>query len=172
MAIHVNMPLPVQSILVYRADAFCAIEGVNLGDPVSVLEDLVPDDIYALCPDAERYRLALHMHGDDGLEIATATQIGTAGARLHLDCALLLMSPDGTTTDAIVLVETDTANHIADIYLLPLAPLDPTASYRIVKMERASARKKFAQVACVSFSRGTRITMASGKQVPIEKLRV
>ena len=82
------------------------------------------------------------------------------------------MSPDGQTTDAIVLVEVDGAQSIAAMYLLPLAPIAARVPYRLVKAEREGAGRKFAQVACVSFSRGTHITLASGAQVPIEQLSV
>ena len=163
---------PVQNILVYPADAFRVSEGVNLDDAISVMDDLVPDDVYDLTPGARRLRLALHMQGDDGLEVAADTETGRVGARLHLDCAVLLMSPDGATTDALVLVEVDADGLIAQVYLLPLAPLQPESGDRLVSIDRDGARRKFAQVACVSFSRGTRITMASGAQVAIEDLMV
>jgi hypothetical protein len=55
---------------------------------------------------------------------------------------------------------------------LPLAPLQPRTDYSLDGINRDSARRKFAQVACVSFSRGTHITTMSGAQVPIENLRV
>ena len=74
---------PVQNILVYPADAFRVSEGVNLGDAISVFDDLVPDDIYTLAPDARRVRLAVHMTGDDadgGLEIAPGSETGATAA--------------------------------------------------------------------------------------------
>jgi len=44
--------------------------------------------------------------------------------------------------------------------------------YTLVGCDRDSARRKFAQVACVSFTRGTHLTVASGAQVRIEDLKV
>ena len=44
-------------------------------------------------------------------------------------------------------------------------------SYTLVRAEQDSARRKLAQMACVSFTRGTRITMATGAQKPIEDLK-
>lgn len=163
---------PAQTLLVHGSEAFCVAEGVNLGDGLSVLEELVPDDIYELAPAAALTRLTVRQHGDGRLEIAQGTETGTPGAALFLDAALVLMSPDGQTTDAIVLVETDAAQDIAAIYLLPLAPITERTAYRLVKAEREAARRRFAQVACVSFTRGTHITLASGAQVPIEDLKV
>jgi hypothetical protein len=167
----VTATAPIQNILVHRADSFRVVEGVNDGDAISVMDDLVPDDVYALEPDSPRARLALDMSDAERIAIAGTSETGTAGATLHLDCAVILMPPTGVGTDAIILVETDADARIAEVYLLPLAPLEPRTPYRLVNMERASAHRKFAQVACLAFARGTHITMASGEQVPVERLK-
>jgi Hint domain len=163
---------PAQSIPVYRASAVVVTEGANLGDDMSVMDDLVPDDIYGLTPGAARERLSLHALGDGSFSLAEDTDLGLPGAALHLDCALTLMSPDGQNTDALILVELDAESHIAAVYLLPLAPLHPKTGYALVNMDRRGVRQKFAQVACVSFTRGTHITLVSGAQVRIEDLTV
>ena len=62
------------------------------------------------------------------------------------------------------------ANGMAS-FLMPLAPLQPQMPYTLVKAEREPARRKLAQSACVSFTRGTRITLATGEQRPIEDMR-
>ena len=162
----------IQAISVYPADCFIVTDGAHQGDAISYLEDLVPDDIYGLATGAERRRLALQTLGDGACLVARDSEVGRPGAALHLDCAIKLMSPDGQTTDALILVEVDGDQAIAGIYMLPLAPLQPKVDYTLVGMERDSARRKFAQVACVSFTRGTHITMSNGAQVPIEDLKV
>lgn len=167
----VTAAAPVQNILVYKADSFRVVEGVNDGDAISVMSDLVPDDTYALEPGSTRIRLALRMGGDGAIFIAEGSEAGTQTAPLHLDCAVHLMSPSGAGSDAIILVETDAEDRIAEVYLLPLSRLDPRTPYRLVNMERGSARHKFAQVACLAFARGTHITLASGEQVRVENLR-
>lgn len=163
---------PVQSIPVYRADAFIVTNGANLGDEISPMDELMLDDIYGLEPASHRRRLALAAHSDGRFVVASGTELGREGAEIHLDCVLSLMSPDGQTMDAIVLVEVDQTGHIADVYLLPLAPLLAKTDYALVGMTRENTRQKFAQVACVSFTRGTHITLGSGKQVRIEDLSV
>lgn len=162
----------IQNIPVYHADAFRVSVGANLGDGMSHMHDMVPDDVYVLMSDAKRERLALRTLGGGGFQISEGSEIGRAGATIHLDCTANLMSPDGQNTDVLILVEVDENHEIADIYVLPLAPLYPQTGYTLVGLDRASARKKFAQVACVSFTRGTQITLVSGVQVPIEKLKV
>ena len=163
---------PTQSVPVYRAEDFPVTSGANLGDGISPMDELMLDDVYGMAPGARSWRLGLETMDNGAFRIAGDTELGQPGAELHLDCALSLMSPDGQTTDAIVLVELDETGHIADLYLLPLAPLVPKTDYTLVGMDRARARQKFAQVACVSFTRGTHITLGSGAQVRIEDLKV
>lgn len=161
-----------QSILIYRADAFRVSDGANLGDGISICDDLVPDDIYTLDTDATQQRLSIHALKDGTFTIAEDSESGVPGAMLHLDGALILMSPDGQNIDAIVLVEVDQHGAIASIYLLPMAALKEKTNYTLISANHAAARQKFAQVACVSFTRGTHITMATGAQTPIEELNI
>jgi hypothetical protein len=163
---------PVQSISVYRSSAFRVTEGANLGDALASMDELILDDAYQLDETAPRERLAVETLGDGGFRVASGTETGHPGALLHLDCALTLMSPDGGCAEALVLVEVDELWLIVEVYLLPLAPLDPRTAYRLVGIDHAAARNRFAQIACVSFTRGTRITMATGAQVPIEDLQI
>jgi hypothetical protein len=82
------------------------------------------------------------------------------------------MSPDGGITDALLLVEVDSMGDVDQIYVLPFSTLAAGVEYRLVGMDHEGALTKFAQVACVSFTRGTNITMASGEQRPVEDLVV
>lgn len=166
------MTSPVQSIPVFRADAFQVTNGANLGDPVGPYGELMLDDIYGLVAGARRERLALLADDDGQFRVGPSSTFGRDGNLIHIDCALSLMSPDGQTTDALVLVEVDAQALIAETYLLPLAELTAGTDYTLVGLDREGARRKFAQVACVSFTRGTHITMARGEQVPIEDLSV
>lgn len=167
-----NATSPTQNIPVYRADLFRVSLGANLGDSISHMDDLVADDVYALSAGAARQRLALRSDHTDSFVISEGTELGTPGAQLHLDCTVNLMTPDGQTLDALILVEVDSGGDIAAIYLLPMAPLLPQTDYTLVSMDRQSTRSKFAQVACVSFTRGTHITLGSGAQKRIEELQV
>lgn len=162
----------IQNILALRASDFRVEHGVNEGDILSIHDEIEPDDFYSMSASAVLHRLALDIATDGGMRIARDTGAGRPGAALHLDCALVLMAPDGQIMDAIVLVEVDGDDVIDCVYLLPLDRLQPRCAYRVVSKDRGSARSKFAQMACVSFTRGTRITMATGVQVPIEELQV
>lgn len=161
----------IQNVLALAAGDIRVTTGVNQGDALSILDEIEVDDIYHLADDAPLRRLALDIPAQGGIHIAPGTEAGQPGAALHLDGALVLMAPDGRTLDAIVLVEVDADSAIAAIYLLPLARLHSRTPYRVISKDRDELRRRFAQVACASFTRGTRITLASGAQVPIEDLR-
>lgn len=163
---------PVQSIPVYRADDFCVINGANLHDAISISDDLTDGDIYNLSPNAQRVRLSLRTDDDGILLIASETEVGALGAMVFADCTVTLMSPDGLTSEAIVLVELDPEGMIAATFFLPLAPLDAKTDYALVGFDTENARNKLAEVACVAFAMGTHITLSTGEQRKIEDLRV
>ena len=165
-------PSPPQSVPVYRATQLVATDGANMGDAISFASELLLDDVYELTYESKPQRLSMLTTAAQTFKIASDSEVGSAGAQLYLDCALTFMTPDGQTTDAIVLVEVDESNHAAEIYILPFSALSSQIEYRLVGIDTVTAHKKFAQVACVSFTRGTHITMASGEQRPIEELKV
>lgn len=165
-------PAPTQSIPVYQAGDVTVVNGANLGDPVSFAAELDLDDTYELGRDATPHLLSLKTDGEDGFMVAEDSEIGTPGARLYLDSCLTLMSGNGVTTEVLILVEVDGEGDVEAVYALPLAPLTPRLGYALVGISKDDARTKFAEVACVSFTRGTHITMASGAQRQIEDLQV
>lgn len=161
-----------QTLHVYRAEAIRVIDGANLGDALGFAAELVHDDIYRLSPLARDHALTVNPAAEGAFRIATGSEMGRAGADLHLDCCVTFMSGDGSTTECLVLVETTAEGDVAQVYALPLAPLNAQAHYVLVGVSRETAMQRFAQVACVSFTAGTMITLASGAQAPVEALRV
>ncbi len=167
---------PVHALPVYRAAQFPVTNGANLGDGLSHAEELQLEDSYALAPGAAPARLAVMASGKTGQQglftIAPESGIGRPGATVALDSCLTLMTRRSEVIEMLVLVEVDEAGHIAEIYGLPLAPLEPRTDYLLVGIDREAAQTRLAQLACVSFTRGTHITMATGEQRPIEALEV
>ena len=161
-----------QSVPVFRAEDFVASDGANMGDPISFARELMLDDVYLLDSGAETARLSLLLPDQGTFRIGEDTRLGTPGADIHLDCALSFMCPDGQLSEALLLVEVDSRGHATAIYLLPLTQLRPRTEYRLVGIDTEKQHRKFAQVACVSFTRGTHITLASGEQRRIEDLVV
>ncbi|PRY91257.1 Hint domain-containing protein [Donghicola tyrosinivorans] len=164
-------PLPPQSLPVYRSEEFCVVSGANMGDTLSFADDLTLDDTYCLEKTAPS-RLSILPQGRRKALVAPDSECGTPGNLVILDSVITLMSPRGDTTEALIMVEIDAMGDVQEVFLLPLARLMPGDDYSLVGINRDEAAQKLAQVACVAFSRGTHITMASGAQAPIETLKV
>jgi hypothetical protein len=164
--------LSSNSVPVYVSEQIRATDGANMGDAISFASELILDDVYELDLKAEPARLSLVARDDASFGVGHDTSIGTPGAQIHLDCALTFMSPEGAISDALLLVEVDAQGDVTRIYVMPLGALTATTEYRLVGIDRDTAHTTFAQVACVSFTRGTQITMASGAQRAVEDLVV
>ena len=163
---------PAQTLSVFEAADISVVNGANLGDPLSFADELDLDDVYELRINARPYPISLITDPSGSFTIAPGSELGAPGATLHLDSCLTLMTANGQTTEVLVLVEVDARGDVEQIYALPLAQMTPRTGYSLVGIDRDNARQKFAEVACVSFTRGTHITMASGEQRPVEQLQV
>lgn len=166
-----NLYTPAQILPVIDGREFAVVNGANLGDGLSFAEDLVLDDVYRLAPRAQRQHLSLHSDGDQ-FRISARSCLGEPEATVFLDCALTLMTTQGDTVDVLVLVELEDTGLVAASYLVPLSDLHQQTDYALVGIDTETARQKLAQIACMSFTRGTRITMGNGAQIPIEHLQV
>lgn len=163
---------PAASIPVFPARSLACVHGANEGDDLAFAAELILDDTYWFAAEAKQARLGIISSETGTITIGDDTGVGTPGASVHLDSCLTFMSPDGATTEVLVLVEVDMFGDAAAVYALPLAPLTSKTDYTLVGIDIEDAARKFAEVACVSFTRGTRITLASGAQRAIEALKV
>lgn len=161
-----------QSVPVFSADDFLVVDGANIDDALSFAAEANLDDVYEFNQHAARKRLSLLAQTDGTYVIGRDTQVGETDARVIVDSCMTVMNPAGTTLELLLLVELDAENLVANLHVLPLAPLTPKVQYRLVGIQVENAARKLAQVACVSFSRATNITMSSGAQKPIEELKV
>jgi hypothetical protein len=166
-----QLDMPVRQLAVFAAEQFRVMRGANQGDALGDASELVHDDVYELDPEARPERLGLAMSEDGcSFRIGPDSALGRAGAPVYLDALLTFMGKGGTL-DALVFVEVDPANGaIAEVYLHPLDRIAPKSGYALVTIDRAGAGARLAASAMVAFTRGTRITMADGRQVPIEAL--
>lgn len=166
------IPTALQNISVLRAEAFCVIEGVNAGDALSFAEDSLVEDIYQLTRAAPTARLGLAALSDAlHFCVASDSEIGTAGADIHVDCCLTFMAPDSTTREVIVFVELFEGD-VEAIYLHSLGPLEPDTPYTLVGIDTQNPAAKMADVSAVAFAAGTHITLGTGEQRRIEDLRI
>jgi len=161
----------VQTISVYVSDDFPVSEGVAQGEGMSFADDLVLDDIYRLWSRRERRALSLLVDDTGSFRVAGDSPTGRAGNQVVLDSCVTVMGTDSSTQEILLLVELEDGG-VEEVYLLPLARLTPQSDYRLVRVDRHAATQRFAEVACVSFSKGTHITLGNGAQVPIEELNV
>lgn len=156
--------LPSQICQVFPADAFYVISGVNSGDGMNGPDEVCEGDIYTLEEGARPLRLALS-RGPSGQQIAEGSQFGTVGQSLTLTARYTLMAPDATKVEVLFLTLPD-----GDAALLPLSPIGEALDYALVAINPAPEDVPLADLVCVSFARGTMITLADGRQRAIESL--
>ncbi|HHS93945.1 MAG TPA: Hint domain-containing protein [Rhodobacterales bacterium] len=166
--------MPVRHLPVYRADQFRVVHGVNEGEPLADARDLVMEDIYQLAEASAPVRLGLGAEDESGaFHIAGESAVGVAGAPVYLDSLLTFMDASGETHEVLLFVEVDAADGtVHEVYAYPLAPLAPKVGYNLITIDPGKARARLAATASVAFTRGTHITMADGRQVKIEDLRL
>ena len=158
-------PLPGHACQVFLADSIYVIHGVNSGDGLAGPQDVCEGDIYALEADAQPLRLILSP-AEGGQCVAPGSQIGPPGDGLRLEARYTLIAPDGDKID-LLLMQLDSGTRV----VLPMSPMSAAADYTLVAIDAAPEAARLADLLCVSFARGTMITLADGRQQPIEALR-
>ena len=159
-----STPLPGHACQVFAAEAIYVIHGVNAGDGLSGPDAVCVGDLYALDPVETPTRLMLSYAGK-GQCVAPGSQIGTTGEAIKLCARYTLMASDGAKID-VLLMRLAGGKELA----LPLSPMTALADYTLVAVEDAPQDVPLADLLCVSFARGTMITLPDGNQAAIETL--
>ncbi|WP_371156753.1 Hint domain-containing protein [Jannaschia sp. 2305UL9-9] len=158
------MPSPLSSLsrcTVIPADALSVETGALMGDAIGDLTQVVAGDIYQLDQGVEARELVL-TQARGSLTVAAGSSIGAPGQPVRPLARHQLMGDLGGTVEVLVL-------DVAGIRLaLPLGPLSAHDEYCLLSSDPVGG--ELGSVSSVSFARGTRITMASGLQVPVEDL--
>ncbi|WP_085806116.1 Hint domain-containing protein [Roseovarius albus] len=162
---------PKQALPVYRSKDFFVVAGANVGDPISFANELDLDDTYELGTNATLSQLNLSTDGELNFKVSADSALGQPGAQVCMDSCLTLMCATGNVIEALIWVEVDAQGHIAEIYVMPLAPFITKTGYTLIGIDRDKAIRKFAELSCVSFARDTRITLASGAQKSVQDLK-
>ena len=98
--------------------------------------------------------------------VGPGSEVGQPGDLVTLEGIYTLMSDDGDRVELLVLrIES------GERLVLPLSPLAPQVLYTLIQISKAQKAQQLADLICLSFGRGTMITMADGQQRPIESLR-
>ena len=160
-----DQSLPGHACQVFTAEAIYVIHGVNSGDGLAGPDELCEGDIYALEDGAAPLRMVLN-HCQGGQTIAAGSQVGHPGETLRLKARYTLMAPDGDKVELLYL-QLDGGQGLA----LPLSPMGEGQDYTLVAIDDDPEEVPLADLLCVSFARGTMITLADGRQSAIEALQ-
>lgn len=159
------LPLPGHACQVLSAADIYVSLGVNAGDALGGPDEVCPGDIYQLDPVHAPMRLIV-TRPESGLQrVAAESAVGKAGDPVTLLARYALMGSDGDQVELLLLALPDGSR-----YALPLSPMAARTDYTLLKVEDAPADIGLSDLLCVSFSRGTMITLATGAQRAIEDL--
>lgn len=163
------------SCQLFRAAEFQATSGANFGDPVADADVLCAGDVYQLIRDAQPLSLRLVQpqgtarHRVGAQTVADGSEVGQPGDQVTISSRLTLMAPDGDKVDMLILRHHGPGGPVA-LYAMPLAPMSARTDYTLLRCEADPDNVRLSDIACVSFGRGTMITLADGRQTAIEAL--
>lgn len=163
---------PAATCQVFPAAAFTVTAGANLHDPIAPAEAICLGDIYQLAPDAKALRLAIaQATAADGIRqpVAPGSEIGQPGDAVHIAARLTFMGAEGDVVELLVLVHHGATGPAA--FALPLSPLVAKSDYTLVAICKDPREVRLADLVCISFGRGTKITLSDGRQAAVESLR-
>jgi len=158
-------PVPGHACQVFEANAIYVSIGANAGDGLEGPASVCPGDIYELEPDAAALRLVVTRPVAGVQTVADGSAVGATGDPVQLEARYALMGSDGTSVELLVLV----AGGVR--LALPLSPMAAQTEYTLLAIEPAPPDLSLSDLLCVSFVRGTLITLADGAQRAIEALQ-
>lgn len=160
-----SRPLAGQAAQVFAAEDLFVSHGVNQGDGLGGPDEVVLEDIYELDIAAQPLRLVVRAPEGRAQDVAEGSQIGRPGAPVTLLARYTLMAPDGDRVEVLLL---DLGDDLRAV--LPLSPMAARLGYALVAVAPAPGDLRLADVLCLSFARGTMITLGDGTQRAIEAL--
>jgi hypothetical protein len=83
-----------------------------------------------------------------------------------------MMAPNGRTVELILFVEVTEENTVADVYFFAMNEMQPKIEYMLVGIETKGVLEKLSRNACVSFVKGTHITIADGRLKPVQEIEI
>lgn len=160
-----NQTLPAQACQVLAADDIFVSHGVNHGEGLMGPDEVCPGDIYQLDDQRRALRLVVTREGGQGQRVGPGSAVGREGDAIRLEARYALMGEEGDKVDLLVLCLPDGSR-----YALPLSPMATLTDYTLLRVEPAPEETGLSDLLCISFARGTLITLANGAQTPIETL--
>lgn len=166
MSRHEETPVPGHACQVLAADDIFVNHGVNQGDGLMGPDEVCPGDIYQLDDNRSTYRIVVARAEGAGQRIGPGSTVGRTGDLIRLEARYALMGEEGDKVEILLLALPDGSR-----YALPLSPMASRMGYTLLKIEAAPEEVGLSDLLCISFTRGTLITLANGAQMPIESLQ-
>ncbi|MFN3970815.1 MAG: Hint domain-containing protein [Gemmobacter sp.] len=157
--------LPDRGCEVFRADDLFVSHGVASGEGMGRPGDVCLGDVYWLDPEATPFRLMIAGDGG-GQRVATGSGIGTPGGGIAVLARYRLLGDEGEGVEVLLL---DVGGE--GLCVLPLSPVAARVDYTLVALDAAPEALPLADLLCLSFARGTMITLADGSQRAVEALQ-
>ena len=158
-------PLPGHACQLFAAGDIFAAQGANQGDDLGGPDDVVPGDVYELDRAAHPLRLVVSQPVGAVQHVAAGSDVGQPGQAISLEARYALMAPDGDKVELLILLLAGGAR-----YVLPLSPIGAKVGYTLISVQPAPEGLHLADLLCLSFARGTMITLSGGGQRAIESL--
>lgn len=162
--------LPGHACQVFVAEDIFVVHGANQGDGLTGPDDVCPGDIYNLTRDAQPLRLVVTQPQCGAQAVAETSQVGRPGTLVWLEARYALMAPDGDKVELLILRLGGLRTGTEERFALPLSPMGPGLDYTLLSVEPASGDLHLSDLLCLSFARGTMITLTDGSQRAIEAL--
>ncbi|MGB0959493.1 MAG: Hint domain-containing protein, partial [Halocynthiibacter sp.] len=147
--------------------------GANIGDSITHADAAVLNDVYK--KKTNHPTLSLKLNGSEALDtfaIHPETEVGTPNATVVLDAALTFQSDLGHIVELLTFVELDSTNsYIQNTYFLMLSPLEAQREYELIGLDVEHMSQKLALFHTPSFVKGTPISLADGRDVPVCELK-
>ena len=156
---------PGHAVQLFDAQDIYVSNGANLGDGLGGPEEVCLGDVYELAEGAPPLRLILTAPQGHAQRVAPGSEIGQPGQPVLLEARYGLMAPDGDKVDLLIVTLAGTGR-----FALPLSPIGAHVEYALLTVEPAPKDLFLADLMCLSFARGTTITLADGSQRAIEAL--
>ncbi len=157
--------LPGHACQLFAGDDIYVAQGANQGDGLGGPSEVLPGDVYTL--DRRAIPLRLVVSPPVGLDqyVVQGSEAGQPGQVVRLEARYTLMAPDGDRVELLILMLDGAAR-----YALPLSPIGTQVEYTLLTVEPAPTDLQLADLLCLSFARGTMISLADGSQCAIEAL--
>ncbi len=163
-------PISLTGLGTYPAGDFRAQSGANEGHPIGLGAIAVPGDTYRLVRGARMARLITTDHATHGLMVAPGSEVGAPGDSMAIVACHTLMDDTGAVVELLILHH-DSALAGAMLHLLPLSPLRHGVEYELIGSAPAAPPERLGYMCSDGFFAGTHLTLADGRQAPVEQLR-